>query len=198
LPYAHTWVKWMKSRVIQCQLIDCNRYLGGCPASRQQTRRGTGYPHVKEIGGMSIPQSFYELIQLFLESDCIHIFSKHTWADGMDSLKFYSGPRCLNPSMPCRRATPEMALWPFQRLPARRVGNLRPSSTPLDTPRSPPLHPDAIGSHRSSQCPPQRSSLVLFLFIVAVALFLSLFLLQGFFPLLFVFCFCVAFVEVRV
>jgi hypothetical protein len=38
-------------------------------------------------------------------------------------------------SMPCGWATPKTTLWPFQGLPARRVGDLRPSSIPLDTPR---------------------------------------------------------------
>jgi hypothetical protein len=44
---------------------------------------------------------------------------------------------CL--SMPCRRATPETALWPFQEWPARRESGLWPSLTPLDTPRRTPM-----------------------------------------------------------
>jgi hypothetical protein len=39
------------------------------------------------------------------------------------------------PSMPCGRATPEKALGLFLGWPARRAGDLRPSSTLLDTPR---------------------------------------------------------------
>jgi hypothetical protein len=33
------------------------------------------------------------------------------------------------------RTLPETALWPLQGRPAHRAGGLRPSSTPLDTPR---------------------------------------------------------------
>jgi hypothetical protein len=36
-------------------------------------------------------------------------------------------------------ATPETVLWPFQGLPARMAGSLRPSSTPLYTPRHMPM-----------------------------------------------------------
>jgi hypothetical protein len=43
------------------------------------------------------------------------------------------------PSTPCGRATPETALRPIQGWPAYRVGSLRPSSTPLDTPRLTPM-----------------------------------------------------------
>jgi hypothetical protein len=42
-------------------------------------------------------------------------------------------------SMPCGRATPEMALQPFQEWPARRAGGLQPSSTHLETPRCTPM-----------------------------------------------------------
>jgi hypothetical protein len=44
-------------------------------------------------------------------------------------------PAMPDPSMPCRRATPETALCPFWVWPTRRTGSLRPSSIPLDTPR---------------------------------------------------------------
>jgi hypothetical protein len=43
------------------------------------------------------------------------------------------------PSMPCRRATPEAALRPFQGWPTRKAGGLQPSSTPLDTSHRSPL-----------------------------------------------------------
>jgi hypothetical protein len=39
-----------------------------------------------------------------------------------------------DPSTPCAWATPEMNLQSFQRWLARKAGDLRPSSTPLDTP----------------------------------------------------------------
>jgi hypothetical protein len=45
------------------------------------------------------------------------------------------GPALRNPSTPCRRATPETAFRPFRGWPAHRAGGLRPSDTPLDTPR---------------------------------------------------------------
>jgi hypothetical protein len=51
----------------------------------------------------------------------------------MDYLKFHLGLPCPIPSMPYEQATPETALWPFQRWPARRPGDLWPSSAPLDT-----------------------------------------------------------------
>jgi hypothetical protein len=40
---------------------------------------------------------------------------------------------------PCGRATPETTLWQLQRWPARKVGGLRLSSTPLDTSHRTPL-----------------------------------------------------------
>jgi hypothetical protein len=43
------------------------------------------------------------------------------------------------PSMPCGQAGPEMVLWLFQGWPARKTGGLRPSSTPLATPRRTPM-----------------------------------------------------------
>jgi hypothetical protein len=41
---------------------------------------------------------------------------------------------------PCGWATPETALWLFWGWPACKAGGLRPSSTPLDTPRRTPVH----------------------------------------------------------
>jgi hypothetical protein len=49
--------------------------------------------------------------------------------------KVSPGPAMANPSMSCGWATPETALQPFWGWPTRRAGSLRPSSTPLDTPR---------------------------------------------------------------
>jgi hypothetical protein len=49
------------------------------------------------------------------------------------------GPAMPNTYTPCRWATPETALCPFQGWPAHRAGGLRPSSTPFDTPRRTPL-----------------------------------------------------------
>jgi hypothetical protein len=43
------------------------------------------------------------------------------------------------PSTPCRQATPETALRPFQGWPSCRVGDLRPSFTLLDTSYQPPM-----------------------------------------------------------
>jgi hypothetical protein len=43
-------------------------------------------------------------------------------------------PTMPDPSMPCRRATPETTLQLFLGWPANRAGGLRPSSTLLDTP----------------------------------------------------------------
>jgi hypothetical protein len=57
----------------------------------------------------------------------------------MDSLKFHPGPAMPDPATPYGQPTPETALWPFPRWPARRTGILQPSSTPLDTPRRTPL-----------------------------------------------------------
>jgi hypothetical protein len=45
------------------------------------------------------------------------------------------GPAMPYPSTPFGRATPKTALQPFLGWPACRAGGLRPSSTPLDTPR---------------------------------------------------------------
>jgi hypothetical protein len=44
------------------------------------------------------------------------------------------GPAMPDPSTPCRRATSETALWPFQELLTCRAGGQRPSPTPMDTP----------------------------------------------------------------
>jgi hypothetical protein len=49
------------------------------------------------------------------------------------------GPAMPYPSMPCRLATPETDLHPFQEWPAHSAGGLRPSSTPLDIPRRTPM-----------------------------------------------------------
>jgi hypothetical protein len=57
----------------------------------------------------------------------------------MDSLKVLLGFAMSNPSYPCGWTTPEMALPMFQGWPARRASSLRPSSTPLDTPRRMPV-----------------------------------------------------------
>jgi hypothetical protein len=54
--------------------------------------------------------------------------------------KVSPGPAIPNPSTPCGQATPETALRPFRGWPARRAGGLRPSSTPLITPRHTPTH----------------------------------------------------------
>jgi hypothetical protein len=48
-------------------------------------------------------------------------------------------PAMLDPSTPFGRATPKMALQPFQGWPSRRTDGLRPSSTLLDTPRRTPI-----------------------------------------------------------
>jgi hypothetical protein len=55
------------------------------------------------------------------------------------------GPALPYPSMPCRRATPETALWMFLGWPAHRAGDLRPSSTPLDTPQHMGLPNSIVG-----------------------------------------------------
>jgi hypothetical protein len=52
--------------------------------------------------------------------------------------KVSPGPTMPYSSMPWGQATPETALWPFQRWPSRRAGALRPSCTPYDTPRRAP------------------------------------------------------------
>jgi hypothetical protein len=46
----------------------------------------------------------------------------------------------------CGRATPVMALWPFQEWPARRARGLLFFPTPLDAPRCMPIR-DALSSH---------------------------------------------------
>jgi hypothetical protein len=54
--------------------------------------------------------------------------------------KVSPGPAMPYLSMPCGRATPKTALQLFQGWSAQRVGGLRPSSIPLNTPRHTPLH----------------------------------------------------------
>jgi hypothetical protein len=56
--------------------------------------------------------------------------------------KVSPGPTMPYPSMPCGRASPETAISAlrlFQLWPACRAGGLRPSPTPLDTPRRAPM-----------------------------------------------------------
>jgi hypothetical protein len=53
-------------------------------------------------------------------------------------------PAMPNPSTPCGWATPETTFQPFQGWPASRAGNLRPSSTLLDTPRRTPIIESSI------------------------------------------------------
>jgi len=48
-------------------------------------------------------------------------------------------PAMPGPATPCGRTTHETALRPFQGWLAYRVGGLRPSPTPLDTPRRAPM-----------------------------------------------------------
>jgi hypothetical protein len=55
--------------------------------------------------------------------------------------KVSSGPAMPYLSPPLGRATPKIALRPFQGWHARRAGCLQPSSTPLDTPRHTPMGP---------------------------------------------------------
>jgi hypothetical protein len=63
-------------------------------------------------------------------------FDQSLMARGIHGVpKVSPGPAMLDPSTPCERATPETALRLFLGWPARRPGNMRPSSTPLDTPR---------------------------------------------------------------
>jgi hypothetical protein len=45
------------------------------------------------------------------------------------------------PSKPCEQAIHEAAFQPFQGWPTNRAVSLRPSSTPLDTPRLTPMFP---------------------------------------------------------
>jgi hypothetical protein len=56
--------------------------------------------------------------------------------------KVSPGPAKPYPSMPWGRVTPETALLSFLGWPAHKAGGLRPSSTPLDTPRRTPLFKD--------------------------------------------------------
>jgi len=53
--------------------------------------------------------------------------------------KVLTGPVMPCPSTPCGRVTPETALCSFQGWPTCRVGGLRPSFIPLDTPRHTPM-----------------------------------------------------------
>jgi hypothetical protein len=73
----------------------------------------------------------------------VHFFEKHgrMARGGHRLLKVSLGPVMLDPSMPCGQDTPETALHlqPFQGWSACRAGNLRPSSTLLDTPRHTPM-----------------------------------------------------------
>jgi hypothetical protein len=64
------------------------------------------------------------------------VFHQARMAKGIHGLpKVSPGPAMLDPSTPCGRPTPEMALMPFRGWPAGKRGGLRPSSTPLETPR---------------------------------------------------------------
>jgi hypothetical protein len=58
---------------------------------------------------------------------------------GNGLLKVTLGPAMPYPFMPCRQATYETAIWPFQGWPSCTAGVLQPSSTPLDTPRRTPI-----------------------------------------------------------
>jgi hypothetical protein len=60
-------------------------------------------------------------------------------------------PAMPNPSTPCRQATPETALQPFQGRYACRAGGLRPSSTPLDTPRRTPTGREKKGREKGER-----------------------------------------------
>jgi hypothetical protein len=66
-----------------------------------------------------------------------------TWAYGKGwpwaTLSFARARHALPFCTPCRRATPDTALWPFQGWPACKAGGLRPSSTSLETPRRTPV-----------------------------------------------------------
>jgi hypothetical protein len=57
--------------------------------------------------------------------------------------KVSTGPAMPDPSTPFGEVNPETALQPFQGWPTHKAGGLRPSSSPLDTPRrTPMLRPD--------------------------------------------------------
>jgi hypothetical protein len=79
-----------------------------------------------------------------------NIFTHGCMARGGHGLpKVSHGPVMPYPSMPCKRATPETALCPFQELPTRRAGGLQPSSTSIDTPRPTPMFSVSDSSHLS-------------------------------------------------
>jgi hypothetical protein len=59
--------------------------------------------------------------------------------DGHGLPKVSPGPTMPYPATPSGRATPKMVLQPFQGWPPCKAGGLRPSSTPLDTPRRTPM-----------------------------------------------------------
>jgi hypothetical protein len=59
--------------------------------------------------------------------------SGHVARGGHGVPKVLIGPAMPYPSTPCRQATPETALRPFQRWPTHRAGGLWPYSTPSDT-----------------------------------------------------------------
>jgi hypothetical protein len=67
----------------------------------------------------------------------------HTARGGHGLPKVSLGPAIPYHSTPCRQATSETTLWPFEGSPARRSGGLRPFSTHLDTPRRTPLKGNA-------------------------------------------------------
>jgi hypothetical protein len=59
--------------------------------------------------------------------------------DGHELPKVLPRPAMPHPSMPCRQATHEKALQPFQGWPACRARGLQVSSTLLDTPHCTPI-----------------------------------------------------------
>jgi hypothetical protein len=67
------------------------------------------------------------------------IHHRHMARGGHELPKGSLGPFMPYPSKPCGRATLEMALQLFQEYPTHRASSLRPSSTPLGTPRHTPM-----------------------------------------------------------
>jgi hypothetical protein len=81
----------------------------------------------------------FSLFSFFLFFSPLFFFSlSWTYGKGLASghglYKVSPGPAMPNSFKPCRKATPDSALWSFQWWPARRAGGLHPLGTPCHMP----------------------------------------------------------------
>jgi hypothetical protein len=122
--------------LIPMSLLRPETHLRDQRSNRRLKLRRSKRSMVKGVRGHEDASPGSKFIQLFLfgTREPMGVWQRMA----MNSLKFHLGPPMPHSSTPCRWATPETTLWPFQGWPAHIVVGQQPSSTHLDSPRRTP------------------------------------------------------------